>query len=80
MEAISACRTLARQSGWLFGASSGSVLAAMSRFERKLAPGDVVVGIAADSGERYLDCVYDQQWVEMHFPQVADGYAAASEA
>jgi cysteine synthase A len=81
-EAIDACRALAQRTGWLFGASTGSVLAAMKRFEHRFDPGDVVVGIAADSGERYLDCVYSQSWVERHFPELRpeeEAWACSSE-
>lgn len=72
-EAIRACRALVQHTGWLFGASSGSVLAAIKRFERTFEPGSVVVGIAADSGERYLHCLYNPDWVEEHFPQLGPG-------
>lgn len=62
-EAVDTCRELVRKTAWLFGASSGSVVAAIKRLEHSFKAGDVVVGIAADSGERYLDSVYDDAWV-----------------
>jgi cysteine synthase A len=69
-EAIAACRKLADRTGWLFGASSGSVLAAMNRFQRKFKGGDLAVGIAADSGERYLDSIYNDNWIAANFPEM----------
>jgi N-(2-amino-2-carboxyethyl)-L-glutamate synthase len=68
-EAIAMCRRLSRR-GYLFGASTGSVLSgALTALAH--APRDaVVVTIAPDLGERYLNTVYDDSWVEAHFAGV----------
>lgn len=76
-EAILACRAVVAASGWLIGASSGSVLAAVRRCEARFQPGDVVVAVVADSGERYLSAVYDDNWVEAHFPALDLGRPTA---
>ncbi len=65
---VAACHELVRQSGWLLGASTGSVLAAIRTYERRFSPGDTVIGIAADSGERYLDGLYNPAWLQETFP------------
>lgn len=67
-EAIAACRQVVQQTGWLLGASSGSVVAAIQRYQHHFHSGDIVVGVAADSGERYLDGVYHDGWCQTHFP------------
>jgi cysteine synthase A len=70
-EAISACRDVVHSTGWLLGASSGSVLYAIRKLQGGFRSGDIVVGIAADSGERYLDGVYNDEWVASNFPSVS---------
>ncbi|SFC35210.1 cystathionine beta-synthase/cysteine synthase A [Bacillus sp. OV322] len=61
--AFMACRTLARQEGILVGGSTGaSLMAAM-----KIAQSDKlenILCIASDSGERYLDTIYNDAWME----------------
>jgi cysteine synthase A len=79
-DAIGACRELASKTGWLFGASTGSVLAAIKSFQSRFQKNDVVVGIAADSGERYLDNLYDDNWVSSYFPEPVRMLRPESEA
>ena len=43
----------------------------MRKLEGQFNSGDVVIGIAADSGERYLDGVYSNEWVASNFPELA---------
>jgi cystathionine beta-synthase/cysteine synthase A len=61
-----ACRALARLEGVLAGASSGAVLLAGLREARQLGPGARVVCLLADGGDRYLDSVYDDDWLAGH--------------
>lgn len=67
-DAIRACRTLARR-GFLTGGSTGSVVAgALAWLQRNDPRNELVsVAVAADVGERYLDTVYDDDWVTMHY-------------
>jgi N-(2-amino-2-carboxyethyl)-L-glutamate synthase len=69
VDAVAACREFVHESGWLLGASSGSILAAIRKLQSLFRPGDVVIGIASDSGERYLDGLYNEEWVRDTFPQ-----------
>jgi 2,3-diaminopropionate biosynthesis protein SbnA len=62
-ETVRECRWLARTTGLLAGGSTGTVLAAVRRQAQLIAPGDTVVAIAPDLGERYLTSVYDDDWV-----------------
>jgi len=63
-DTIRACHRLARR-GFLFGGSTGTVVSgAMDWLSRHDASGLTAVAIAPDMGERYLDTVYQTNWVE----------------
>ena len=63
-DAIRACHRLARR-GFLFGGSTGTVVnGATDWLERHDASGLTAVAIAPDLGERYLDTVYQTNWIE----------------
>jgi cysteine synthase A len=64
------CRRLARR-GFLFGGSTGTVLAGVERLLPSLKPDPVIVAISPDLGDRYLDTLYDDLWVAEHFGLVA---------
>lgn len=60
------CRELLRGEGILAGGSSGAVVAAVQRLVPELPKGSRVVTLLPDRGERYMDLVYDDAWVEAH--------------
>ena len=62
-DTIRACHRLAR-SGFLFGGSTGTVVSgAMKWLARHLAHDLTAVAIAPDLGERYLDTIYQPDWL-----------------
>ncbi|MFB7652624.1 MULTISPECIES: 2,3-diaminopropionate biosynthesis protein SbnA [unclassified Streptomyces] len=64
VDTIRTCRSLARR-GFLFGGSTGTVVSgAASWLARHGTPGLTTVAIAPDLGERYLDTVYQSNWVQ----------------
>ncbi|MFC9386478.1 2,3-diaminopropionate biosynthesis protein SbnA [Streptomyces venezuelae] len=67
-DTVRACRALLRE-GFLLGGSTGTVLSGAVRWLREHRPdGDLTaVAIAPDLGERYLDTVYDDGWVDESF-------------
>jgi 2,3-diaminopropionate biosynthesis protein SbnA len=65
--AIRMCRSLARR-GFLFGGSTGTVLAGVCSCAAEIRPDDIVVAPSPDFGERYLDSIYDDEWIATHFP------------
>lgn len=74
LETVRMCHRLAAR-GFLLGGSTGTVACAAARWLAKRAPGDepVAVGISADSGDRYLDTVYQPHWVhELYGPRALD--------
>ncbi|WP_084735077.1 2,3-diaminopropionate biosynthesis protein SbnA [Actinophytocola xinjiangensis] len=67
LDAIRLCRRLARERGLLLGGSSGSVLAAMLALGEQIPAGARVLGLSPDLGDRYLDTIYDNDWVTERF-------------
>jgi cysteine synthase A len=65
-DAIAGSRRLLETEAILAGGSSGAVMAALSRCPDILGEPITVVVVLADSGERYLDTIYDDRWVEEH--------------
>ena len=66
------CRELLRGEGILAGGSSGAVIAATRRVVADLPRDARVVTVLPDRGERYMDLVYDDAWVEAHRPAVPE--------
>jgi cysteine synthase A len=63
IDTIRACHLLARR-GFLFGGSTGTVVSgALAWLERHEVDGLTAVAIAPDLGERYLDTVYQANWL-----------------
>ena len=63
-DTIRTCRRLARN-GFLFGGSTGTVVSGATEWlARHDASGLTAVAVAPDLGERYLDTVYQTNWVE----------------
>lgn len=63
VDTIRACYRLARI-GFLFGGSTGTVVSgALDWLARHSRPGLTAVAIAPDLGERYLDTIYQANWV-----------------
>jgi cysteine synthase A len=61
---VEACLSFARDHHLLVGGSTGTVLAAIQQTAAEFSPGDTIVAISADLGEKYLDTVYDPDWVD----------------
>jgi cysteine synthase A len=66
-DTIRTCRRLAKH-GFLFGGSTGTVVFAAINWLKKHNATDVTaVAIAPDLGERYVDTIYNNEWVQEHF-------------
>lgn len=68
-ECIRGCRLLLDRESILAGGSSGAVVTAIERYRPKLENNSTVVAIIPDNGERYLDSIYSEAWVQKHFPK-----------
>jgi cysteine synthase A len=62
-ESAIACRQLVKHEGIFAGGSSGSVIAAIQRLSAHLLLPARILTILPDRGERYLDTVYNDQWL-----------------
>jgi len=66
-DTIKMCSMLAKK-GILLGGSSGTVLSAVHKFADNIPKGATVVAISPDMGDRYVDTIYNQEWVSSKFP------------
>jgi cysteine synthase A len=71
------CRDLLLGEGILAGGSSGAVIAAVQRLVPHLARDARVVAVLPDRGERYMDLVYDDDWVAARAAEPAPSAPAA---
>lgn len=71
LDCVVGCRRLARQEAILVGGSSGAVLMAVEQVKLRIPREANCVMIFADRGERYLDTVYSDEWVETYFGDTA---------
>ncbi|MBC8951222.1 MULTISPECIES: 2,3-diaminopropionate biosynthesis protein SbnA [Xenorhabdus] len=67
IDTVAMCHRLA-QHGLLLGGSSGTVLAGIEQYAAILPAGSCVVAISPDMGDRYIDTIYNPNWVKTHFP------------
>ncbi len=70
LECVVGCRRLVKHEAILAGASSGGVVAALDRLKDTIKPNTNCVLILCDRGERYLNTVYSDIWVDAHFGNV----------
>jgi cystathionine beta-synthase len=74
-EAFATARVLARRNGLLVGGSTGgAVYAALHRLDA-LPPGSTAVSLVCDAGEKYLDTVFNDDWLRargLHSPALED--------
>ena len=71
LDCVVGCRQLMRREAILVGGSSGGVLMAIDRVSHRIPGGATCVAIFPDRGERYLDTIYTDEWVEEHFGNVS---------
>lgn len=62
-EAFSVCHSIARNEGLLLGGSSGSVLHAAAQVAKTAEPNSTIVAILPDGGLKYLNTVYNDEWL-----------------
>lgn len=67
LDCIRGCRDLVRYESILAGASSGGVISAVQRMSGSIPEVAVCAVILPDRGERYLDTVYNDIWVQQEF-------------
>jgi cystathionine beta-synthase len=65
-DAIAAIHELAVNEGWAIGGTGGLVIHVLKAIAENFGPDDNLVGIIPDAGERYLDTIYFEPWLEEH--------------
>jgi cysteine synthase A len=63
-DTIRMCHYLLKKYGLFLGGSSGTVLEAIRRYSDKISPNLVIVAISPDFGDKYLDTIYNYEWVK----------------
>jgi N-(2-amino-2-carboxyethyl)-L-glutamate synthase len=66
-DCIKGCRRLLATEAILAGGSSGGVITAVERKLPEMETGSNCVVLLADSGDRYLDTIFSDDWVTEHF-------------
>ncbi|CAM3712062.1 2,3-diaminopropionate biosynthesis protein SbnA [Nocardiopsis rhodophaea] len=70
-DCVRGCRRLLAHESILAGGSSGAVVSALHDAASWIEPGATCVAVLPDGGDRYLDTIYDDQWVQAFFPELA---------
>jgi cysteine synthase A len=70
LECVAACRRLIRREAILAGGSAGATVAALGKFAQRVPKGSNCVLVFPDGGDRYLDTIYSDAWVNRHFGEV----------
>ncbi|MEH6569916.1 MAG: 2,3-diaminopropionate biosynthesis protein SbnA [Halioglobus sp.] len=76
-ECIVGCRRLVQSEAILAGGSSGGVISAVERMSGEIPADSKVVVILPDRGERYLDTIYNDKWVQENIGDIADHWSKA---
>lgn len=71
LDCIVGCRLLARREAILMGGSSGAIIMAVKKLAPSIPAGATCAVVLPDRGERYLDTVYSDSWVEEHIGLVS---------
>ncbi|GAA1026380.1 MULTISPECIES: PLP-dependent cysteine synthase family protein [Amycolatopsis] len=73
VDAFATARALARHTGLMVGGSAGGAIhAALNRIDT-MRPGSTAVVLVCDAGEKYLDTVFDDEWLRghgLHAPEI----------
>lgn len=65
-QAFAACRFMARRYGLLVGGSSGSVIWAVAQRVQADRTLRRIVGVMGDGGERYINTIFNDEWMSEH--------------
>jgi len=67
-DCVRGCQALVSQETILAGGSTGALVSAMHFVAPRIPKDSTVVLVCPDRGERYIDTIYDEEWVAEHFP------------
>lgn len=69
-EAVQGCQIMREREGILIGGSSGALIAALHKLKNYIPANASVALLFPDSGERYLDTIYNELWIQQTFEKV----------
>lgn len=72
LDCVIGCHRLLRREAILAGGSTGAVVMGIDRVKDQIPAGSLCVMIVADRGERYLDTIYNEEWVASHFGDISE--------
>ncbi len=78
IDCVVGCRRLVRTEAILAGGSSGGVISAVDRMSNEIPKGSTVVVLLPDRGERYLDTIYSDTWVQENLGDIAHHWSDAA--
>jgi cysteine synthase A len=70
LECVVGCFRLLRREAIFAGGSAGAVVMAISKLRGEILKGANCVAILCDRGERYLETIYSEDWVNEHFGDI----------
>lgn len=70
-DCVVGCRRLVKKEAILAGGSSGGVVTAVEHLKDEIPPGSTCVAILPDRGDRYLDTLFNDEWVEANLGDLA---------
>lgn len=65
-DSVQGCRKLLTREAIFAGGSSGAVVSALEKYRKRIEKDAVVAVLFPDRGERYLDTIYNDDWVRKH--------------
>lgn len=65
-------RYIAKNEGLSIGISTGALIKVAIEFAKKLGVGKNIVVLAHDGGERYLDTVFNDNWIKDNLPELIE--------
>ncbi len=78
LDCVVGCRRLIRSEGLFVGGSSGAIMSGITKLKETIPQGATCVAIVCDRGERYLNTVYNNEWVMEHFGEVTHLWSGKS--
>jgi N-(2-amino-2-carboxyethyl)-L-glutamate synthase len=79
IQCVVGCRRLAREEAILAGGSSGAVIMAVDTVRHLIPKGANCVVILPDRGERYLDTIFSDEWVNKHLGNISSTMDCATD-
>lgn len=71
-DTVAECRMVAERYGLLAGGSTGTVLAAVRQLGHTFPPGSRIAAISPDLGDKYINTIYSDEWVESRYATMAE--------